>query len=106
MFGVIAKYNRKSLAFGIPGLLLQSGSLVAIAVVNYTSASAGHPPEEWISNLLSVGYYGGTILLIVGLCEYADAKGRNRLWALLGAVSLVGLVILACLEDKTKDRNF
>jgi hypothetical protein len=103
---VIAKYNRKSLAFGVPGLLLQIGSLIAIAILNYAAArNSAQPPASWLTNLFSVGYYGGTILLFIGLCEYADAKGRNRLWASLGLLSVVGLVILACLSDKTKDRT-
>jgi hypothetical protein len=100
IFGMIAKFNRKSLAFGIPGLLLQIGCGAGFAVLGYTTAVSGQTPAEWIGNLLRIGYYGGTILLIIGLSEYAMSKRRHVAWGLFGAVSCVGLVILVCLKDK------
>jgi hypothetical protein len=90
------KFNRKSLAFAVPGLLIQIGCGIGFGWFSDQAHA------EWISNLLRVGYFGGTILLIAGLCEYADCKGRDRRWALFGAVSCLGLLILLCLDDKTK----
>ena len=103
---MIAKYRRKALVFGVPGLLMQVVSTAGIVLLNYMAARAGHAPDEWISNLLTVGYYGGTLVLIIGLCEYADAKGQSRIWAAFAIASVVGLVILLCLKDKTKDQGY
>jgi hypothetical protein len=93
------KFTRKSLAYCVPGLFLQLGSAGATAALNYRNV-----PSEDVAALLHVVYYGGTILLIIGLAEYADDKGRNRMWAAFGAVSLSGLAILIYLDDKSKDR--
>lgn len=65
--------------YGVPGLLLQIGGNVA-----------GYP----ILSLL------GSILLLVGLAFYAKGKGRHPAWCLLGFLSIIGIIILACLKDK------
>jgi hypothetical protein len=41
----------------------------------------------------------GTVLLFVGLAYYAMAKGRSPAWCLLALLSLIGLIVLACLPD-------
>jgi hypothetical protein len=92
------KFNRKSLAFAVPGLLVQWGSLIGYGLFSDRAHA------EWIANLFLVGYFGGTILLAIGLAEYADCKGRDPGWAAFGTVSLLGLVILLCLEDKSKPK--
>ena len=47
----------------------------------------------------------GVILLIVGLCFYAKAKGYPAALGLLGLLSCIGLLILALMRDKTKAEN-
>jgi hypothetical protein len=44
----------------------------------------------------------GTCLLIAGLSCYARAKGRSGLWGAMGLLSIIGLIVLACLEDRNK----
>ena len=46
---------------------------------------------------------GGLVLFIWGLKEYAEAKGHSGAWALLGLLSIFGLIILVCFKDKHKD---
>lgn len=79
---MIKKYNNISLALGIPGLAFQV---------------AGHVIENPILLL------AGTALLMVGLAYYARAKGRNPAWCLMGLLSLVGLIVLASLQDLEKE---
>ena len=81
---MIKKYNNISLAVGIPGLLLQIVGNVA-----------GQP----LVTIL------GTILLLVGLAYYAKAKGRSKAWCLMAFLSLIGLIVLACLKDKAKEQE-
>jgi hypothetical protein len=75
---MIRKYNNISLALGIPGLVLQvAGKLMennAVLVV-------------------------GLLLLLAGFAYYAKAKGRSPAWCLLAFLSIIGLIILACLKD-------
>ncbi len=75
---MIRKYNNISLALGIPGLVLQvAGKLMennAVLVV-------------------------GLLLLLAGFAYYAKAKGRSPAWGLLAFLSIIGLIILACLKD-------
>lgn len=85
---MIARYNNISLALGAPGLILQ----VAGNVLMGSSPGLG--------GLLILG---GTILLIAGLAYYAIAKGRSGWWGLCGLLSLIGLIILACLKDRSGD---
>jgi hypothetical protein len=42
----------------------------------------------------------GTGLLTVGLMDLAAAKGRNPAWGLLALLSLIGLIIVVCLNDR------
>ena len=46
---------------------------------------------------------GGSLLLIIGLGFYAKAKGRHPAWGLMGLLSLIGVLVLACLTDRTDD---
>lgn len=75
---MIKEYNSKSLAFGIPGLILQSIFL-------------------FLNPLISLI---GSILLIIGLGYYAKGKGYPGYLGLLGLLSWLGIVILALLKDK------
>ena len=93
---MIPGYNRKSLAFGIPGLILQIGSEVAPVLWGW-----GHFPPSWIVILCDIGILAGGILLIIGLCYYAKSKGRNAAWGLFGFLSCIGIAVLLLLEDKS-----
>jgi hypothetical protein len=87
----ISEYNKKSLAFGIPGLLMQIGCpLLTMAVRG-----------AWVGAALAIGTLVGFILVIVGLCYYAAAKGHSAVLGVLGIFSCLGLLILAALPDKT-----
>jgi ABC-type multidrug transport system permease subunit len=94
------KFTRKSLVYGVPGLLLQKGSLLGFVGMGYT-----HTDADWLNYLLWAAYLVGTVLLIIGLCEYADNKGQNRVWGVFAGLSLIGLVVLLCLTDKKKRSN-
>ena len=100
---MIPEYNRKSLALGIPGLLLQIGCQVAINLIAAKAkAGGGAAPPAALSFALLAGMLLGTILLITGLCYYAKGKGYSGVLGLLGLLSCLGLLILAILPDKTK----
>ncbi len=81
---MLKKYNNLSLCFGIPGLILQIAGFIL------------NTPEGYI--VLKVV---GTALLLIGLAYYAKAKGQHPAWCLAAFLSIVGLIILACLGDKT-----
>ena len=87
---MIAEYNKKSLVFGIPGIILQIAG-------NFMRTPNGlFTPLGWLAVL------GGTALLLVGLAFYAKAKGRHSAWCLFAFLSLIGLIVLACLKDKSE----
>ncbi len=79
---MIKEHNNKSLAFGIPGLILQ------------TFGYGMQSPEVLLI---------GSLLLLIGFGYYAKAKGRSPLWAILGFFSLLGLLGLAVLKDMSKE---
>ena len=79
---MIKKYNNISLAAGIPGIIIQVlGSIVGN------------------SEIIIIG----TLLLLLGFAYYAKAKGRNPAWASMAFFSVIGIIVLACLKDKTKE---
>ena len=79
---MIAKYNKISLAVGSPGIILQIAGIIMSSL---------------LVQLL------GTVLLLVGLVYYAKAKGRSPVWCLFAFLSIIGLIVLACLKDKSTD---
>ena len=83
---MIARYNNISLAWGIPGIILQMVGQIMRTLPD---------PQVRGSLVLLVG----TVLLLVGLAYYAKAKGRNPAWCLMAFLSLLGLIVLACLKD-------
>ena len=99
---MIAKYNRKSLALGIPGLVLQTGCFFTSNLIAAKAKSSGAAPSDSLALLLAAGTLVGAVLLIIGLGFYAKAKGYSALLGLLGLLSCIGLLILAALPDKTK----
>jgi len=81
---MIKKYNNISLAWGIPGIVLQiAGNVIGQPIVLIV----------------------GTVLLMIGLAYYAKAKGRSAAWCLMGFLSIIGLIVLACLKDLEKEAN-
>ena len=102
---MIARYNRKSLAIGIPGLLLQIACTALPAFwVAYATSHGSEPPHYLVLASLP-GVLIGDVLLILGLCYYSKAKGYTALLGLLGLLSCLGLLILAVLPDKTKGQT-
>ncbi len=83
---MIARYNKLSFVYGVPGLIAQ--------MVSFGLLSS--PGNEGIGNLLLLG---GSALLITGFAFYAKAKGRNPAWGVMGLFSWIGLVALALLKD-------
>ena len=102
---MIPEYNRKSLLLGIPGLLIQIGFalLPHLAVALGADPTVRMPP--WMALGLILGPLVGAVLLIVGLSYYAKGKGYSAVLGLLGLLSCFGLLILALLPDKTKDKS-
>jgi hypothetical protein len=87
---MIARYNNISLALGVPGLVIQIvGNVMRV-----------QPEHEAIGALLLLV---GSGLLIAGLAYYAVAKGRNPAWGLMGLLSILGIIVLACLKDLAPD---
>ena len=88
---MIAEFNRKSFYFGLPGIALQiAGNILA------------HSTTQATSIMGAVILLIGTILLLTGFVYYAKAKGRHPAWCLVAFLSFIGLIILACLKDKSE----
>ena len=83
------KYNRLSLLFGVPGIILQ---LLPSAL-----------GEAQNSSLANGAYFLGIILLIAGLAFYAKSKNRSGWWGLLGLINIVGILVLAVLKDRSSE---
>jgi hypothetical protein len=56
---------------------------------------------ESLSPLFGLAGLVGTALLLAGFAYYAKAKGRHPLWCLFAFLGLIGLIVLACLKDRT-----
>jgi hypothetical protein len=87
------EHKNKSMALVIPGLIILVGCLA-------TSRITGE--AQWLALSLAAGSLAGLIPLIIGLCHYAKAKGYSNVFGLLGLLSLLGVLIMAVLPDKTK----
>ena len=86
---MIAEYKNKSLVFIIPGLFLQ---IVSTLILDLGG----------IMTPLGYAFFrGGFILLLIGLYFLAQAKGRSFIWCLSALLSFIGLIIVACLKDKS-----
>lgn len=102
---MITKYNSKSLAFGIPGILLQMSWLVLVVVPGLKDGSHNKPFPEWVAALFGFSIVPGAILWLVGCAYYAMAKGYNAAVGLLGIFSWIGLLTLFVLPDKAKGQD-
>ena len=86
-----ASLNKRNLAFGAPGLLLQF-------VGFYLGKIKGNETVGLPLQLI------GGILLTVGLVYYAKAKNRHPALGLLGFLGIIGIIILALLKDLSEER--
>lgn len=91
---MIQRYNRLSLAIGAPSIILYIVCMVLMVQAPQTQSFFTGP----ILILLLLACKG---LLFVGCLFYAKAKGRNELWALFIFLGIIGLIVLACLEDRS-----
>lgn len=82
---MIPRYNRTSLWWGIPGLLLGWAGMIVLGTAGVLMILLGR------------------ILLIVGLAYYAKAKARHAAWCLMGFAGLIGLIVLLLLEDRARE---
>ncbi|MBI4612353.1 MAG: hypothetical protein HY720_01960 [Planctomycetes bacterium] len=85
----ISSLNSWSFLLGIPGIVLCFLGLVLPML----------RPD--LLSVVEMGAFlvkAGTGLLIVGLCCYARMKGRSAAWGLLGALSIIGVIILGLIE--------
>lgn len=89
---MIKHYNNISLAIGVPGLLLQT-----------VAAFYEWPASEQVVGTLLV--LAGTAMLLVGLAFYAKAKNQHPVWCLFGLLSIIGVIVLAVLRNKSKMRT-
>jgi hypothetical protein len=107
---MIARYNRWSFLFGVPGIVLQVAGVLVAESDAARPHPVGEPWVEWRPSLVSFG----VLLWTAGLAAYAMAKGRASWWGLLGLLglpglyspyltflSLVGLVVLVLLPDRS-----
>ena len=100
---MIQKYNNISLVLGIPGIILQMIGAVGPAIARNPG---GDIPQNVVMIVAPIAFaimLTGTVLLITGLAYYAKAKGHHPIFGLLGFLSIIGLIALACLPDRTGD---
>jgi hypothetical protein len=87
---MLAEYKSKTVSFVVGGIVLQIiGGILAKA--GFLGGLVGGP----------VGLLG-SVLLIMGCCFYAKAKGYAWWVGLLGLLSCVGVVVLYFLPDLHK----
>lgn len=86
------RLNRISLAWGVPGLLVQ----VVGVILRNTSGTESLPILGELVLLL------GAVMLIVGLAYYAKGKGYHPAWGLLGLLSLIGFIVLGVMPDRQR----
>ena len=72
------KLNNKSLAFGVPGIIIQTIGLMVSPILTLI----------------------GSVLLITGLCYYNKAKGHHWAFGFFGLLSWLGIIVLIALKDK------
>ncbi len=90
---MIERYNNISLLLGAPGIILQ----IVGRVMMMSSERQG------LGILVSLI---GTALLLGGFAYYAKSKGRHPAWCLMAFLSIIGLIVLACLKDLVPDADF
>ncbi len=89
---MIARYNNLSFVFALPGFVLQ--------IIGRMWCDS---PEKFQLGLLTLVV--GTGLVLLGFANYAKSRGRHPAWCLLAFLWFPGLVILAMLDDRTRDSS-
>ncbi len=92
---MIAQHRTRSNLGIASGLLLSIAGRLLIA--------SGENSAMWAVGILALLTGGG--LFIWGCVEYALAKGRHPAWGLLGLASILGLVLLVVLQDRSNPRS-
>ena len=91
---MIAKYNRWSFVFGVPGIVMQ--------IAGYFMAGLGQGATASLGAFFMVF---GIFALMIGLAYYAKAKGQSWAWCVAAFLSVLGLLLLLLLEDKSGSRR-
>ena len=86
---MIAKYNKLSLQIGVPGIVLQYGG-------------AGFYWDFPLPALISI--LVGTALIATGIGFYIKSKARSLAYLSIGIIPVLGLVVVALLQDRSKPR--
>ena len=87
---MIAKYNRRSLYWGAPGLVLQiAGPMMFMMWENEATGYVG-----------AFAALIGFTMLMIGFGFYVKAKEQHPAWALLALLSWLGFIVLARLPDR------
>ena len=99
---MVPEYKRKAnIGIAIAIILWLVVGVVTYAI--YDMQRSGYYSEKEID--LS-GLFGLPALpFIYGCCYYSKAKGRHAAWGLLGFFTLLGLIILVCLKDRSNENN-
>ena len=95
---MIQRYQRASLTWGVPGAVLQVLGGVIHATQHMWS------PEGAVT---TIGYpilILGTLFLLMGLANYAKAKGRSTAWCLFALLGVLGWIVLTIVLSNLKDR--
>jgi MFS family permease len=91
---MIAKYNRISFYWGVPGILLPIAGIFVLICL---------PEPDYIAlPIFIIFMITGRILLLVGLAYYAKAKERRWTWCFIALLGLVGLIVLLSLDDRSQ----
>ena len=102
---MIARYNTVSFLWGVPGLIMQVVGL-GLRVANMHEIRGQLVTSNvFMDNMGRLVLLVGTVSLLIGLGYYAKAKGRSSWWCLFAFLSVLGLLVLACLKDHTEGRE-
>jgi hypothetical protein len=94
---MINRYNNLSLLWGVPGLVLQFGGRLM------QRSNTPLSPSATFDVLGPVLILAGTLALLIGFAYYAKAKGRSAWWSLFAFLSILGVLVLVWLKDKTEE---
>lgn len=89
---MIQHYNRASIICGLSGFIL------------YFALPGLFGPLKWFAGDLFaiIILIASPILMFLGVFYYVKAKGHSGLWALWILAGVIGIIVMACLVDKTK----
>ena len=87
---MIARYNHLSFVFGVPGIAMQ--------IAGHFMAGLGQGATASLGALFMVL---GLFALMIGLAYYAKAKGQSWAWCVAAFLSILGLLLLLLLQDRS-----